>query len=255
MMLLAIDTATPQVGVALWDDHGPVASTRATEGRRHGELLAPAIEAVLRVSGRTTADLTAIAVDVGPGLFTGLRVGLATGKALAAGLRLPAIGVTSLEVVAHPHRRQGALVAAVVDARRREVFRAVYRTDSGRLLEVAAPAVCTPDALASELAALDADVLAVGDGARRYADVLTAAPTGAGRGPNRIEIGGPGDAHPDPQVLAEIAAARAAAGPPRAPHPDTDTHAALYLRQADVRIGWDSHEVAATPPIGASLRG
>jgi tRNA threonylcarbamoyladenosine biosynthesis protein TsaB len=77
-MLLAIDTATPQVGVALWGDEGPIGCLRAAEGRRHGELLAPAIGRLVSGSGRTMADLTAVAVDVGPGLFTGLRVGLAT---------------------------------------------------------------------------------------------------------------------------------------------------------------------------------
>jgi tRNA threonylcarbamoyladenosine biosynthesis protein TsaB len=237
-MLLAIDTATPQVGVALWGDEGPIGCLRAAEGRRHGELLAPAIGRLVSGSGRTMADLTAVAVDVGPGLFTGLRVGLATAKALAAALALPAVGVTSLDVLAHPHRRQPAVVAAVVDARRHEVFRSMYRTEAGRLVEIAAPAVRTPADLAAELLALHRPVLAVGDGARRYADILTA-------GAAEIEIAGPGDAHPDPQALAEIAVALVAAGSVT----DAAGLAARYLREADVRIGWDRHDTA--PPAAA----
>jgi tRNA threonylcarbamoyladenosine biosynthesis protein TsaB len=236
-MLLAIDTVTPRVSVSLWSDDGPVASSRAMEGRRHGEILAPAVRAVVEGSGLTMADLTAVAVDVGPGLFTGLRVGLATAKALAAALRLPAVGLTSLEVLAHPHRRQPAFVAAVVDARRSEVFRALYRTVGGRLVEVIPAGVVTPAALAGELAALDGPVLAVGDGARRYADVLTEAVTAG-----RIEVGGPIDAHPDAEVLGEIAVARLVAGR----HTDADGLRPCYLRPADVRIGWDQRD---GPPV------
>jgi tRNA threonylcarbamoyladenosine biosynthesis protein TsaB len=286
-MLLAIDTATAEVGVSLWSDDGPVASSRAVEGRRHGETLAPAVRAVVVGSGHEMADLTAVAVDTGPGLFTGLRVGVATAKALAAALDLPAVGLSSLEVLAHPHRRQPAVVAAVVDARRREVFRCLYRPEGGVLVEIAAPAVCTPAALAEELAALEVPVLAVGDGARRYADVLAGpgagraegmelapvdparrrlppdghAPLGrtrssqrpGGRAPEmggpgqapagapRIEVAGPIDAYPDAVVLAELAAIRLRAGL----HTDAAGLRACYLRQADVRIGWDERAVPA----------
>jgi tRNA threonylcarbamoyladenosine biosynthesis protein TsaB len=248
VMLLALDTATPRVSVSLWGDTGPIASSRAVEGRRHGEILAPAIRAVVEGSGHTMSDLTAIAVDIGPGLFTGLRVGVTTAKALAAALRLPAVGLTSLEILAHPHRRQPAIVAAVVDARRHEVFRALYRPTDGRLVEVAAAAVVTPAALADELAALAAPVLAVGDGARRYADILLGSGASSGSG-GGTGVGGPIDAHPDADVLAEMAVARLAAG--------ATTDAAglrpCYLRSADVRIGWEQRDGSAGPAPAAEL--
>jgi tRNA threonylcarbamoyladenosine biosynthesis protein TsaB len=251
-MLLALDTATPRVSVSLWGPdevggqatggggpagYGPIASSRAMAGRRHAEILAPAVRAVVEGSGHRMADLTAVAVDVGPGLFTGLRVGVATAKALAAALDLRAVGVTSLEVLAYPHRRQPAVVAAVVDARRREVFRALYETRSGRLVELTPPGVVSPAELAEELAALDAAVLAVGDGARRYAEVLV----GDGR---RIEVAGSVDAHPDAEALAELAAARLTAGL----YTDANGLRPCYLRPADVRIGWDQRD-GSTPRV------
>src|SRR5580692_12017919 len=105
MTLLAIESATDMVGVALLRDDGGSAERVHLGGRAHAELLAPAIEEVCAVSGCTVADIDQIAVDVGPGLFTGLRVGVATAKALAQALGVPLLGVGSLDVLA----------AAVVD--------------------------------------------------------------------------------------------------------------------------------------------
>ena len=127
MKILAIETATPSVGCALWDDGGPVASFMLVGRQRHAEVLMPAIDELCREAGWAVADLTGVAVDRGPGLFTGLRVGLATARAIAAACRVPAAGVTSLEALAHRHRRRTGLLAPVVDARRGEVYWALYR--------------------------------------------------------------------------------------------------------------------------------
>src|ERR1700757_3769018 len=121
MTLLAIATATSQVGVALGGNDGPIASLHVRRGRRHAELLAPAIETITRMAAIGTQQIGRVAVDIGPGLFTGLRVGVATAKALAAALDIPIVGCSSLEVLAHPHRRQDRTVAAVLDAKRGEV--------------------------------------------------------------------------------------------------------------------------------------
>ncbi len=231
--LLAIDTATPRVSVAIWRDGRVVASRRSDEGRRHGELLAPAIQAAVAEAGVTMTDLHAVAVDVGPGLFTGLRVGVATAKALASALGVPAIAVTSLEVLAHRSREPERPVVAVVDARRHEVFRAIYVPAGAGPAETHPAAVMTPADLAAELGRLGHDVVAVGDGARRYADVIA--------GPN-VEVAGPDEAYPDAAVGAEIAAVRLAAG---AATDSAGLHA-FYLRPADVRIGWATAGMA--PP-------
>ena len=96
MLLLAFDTATPAVTVALHDGSTVLAESAEVDARRHGELLAPAIARVLAASGRTQRELTGIAVGVGPGPFTGLRVGLVTARALGEALRIPVHGVCKI---------------------------------------------------------------------------------------------------------------------------------------------------------------
>ena len=115
MKILAIETATSSVGCALWADGAPVwLSFALVAPQRHAEVLMPAIDELCRWARWSVADLEGVAVDVGPGLFTGLRVGLATARAIATARDLPAAGVTSLEALAHPHRRRTGL-----DGRRR----------------------------------------------------------------------------------------------------------------------------------------
>ncbi len=232
---LAIDTATSQVGVALAGPGGPVASLHLRQGRRHGEALAPAIEILSRLTGVALAEVGSIAVDLGPGLFTGLRVGIATAKALADALGVPVVGCSSLDVLAHRHASSRRSVAAVVDARRGEVFWALYAPAEGGMAPLTEPAVSTPEDLAASLVAalssgLDAParggILATGDGARRYAAVL-----GAVAG---VEIDHPDGDHPSATVLADLAAGR--------PSVDAARITPIYLRSADVRIGWQQRD-------------
>ncbi len=224
MKLLAIETATRLVGCALWDENGLVAASLLVAGQRHVEVLLPAIDELCRRAGTAVGELGAVAVDIGPGLFTGLRVGLATATTIATARSIPAVGVTSLEALAHPHRRRPGLLAAVVDARRGEVYWALFEGDGQRLKELSAPAVASPQDAANELANLN--VLAAGDGAVRYAEIFEAA--GA-------EVAGPGDMWPSPVAVAELGMERISSGAFAA----GTLPAPLYLRQADVRIGWD----------------
>ena len=137
-MLLAFDTATPFVTVALHDGEDVVAERRSEQRMKHGEQLAPLIEAVMSEVGIVRQDLTAIAVGVGPGPFTGLRVGLVTARTLAWVLEIPVYGVCSLDVIA-VEAAQGDTpplsdFMVATDARRKEVYLASY-DDRGRLLE------------------------------------------------------------------------------------------------------------------------
>ena len=160
-MLLAFDTATPFVTVALYGtgsegdgadrEPGVVAERRSEQPMKHGEQLAPLIEAVLSDAGIVRQDLTAIAVGVGPGPFTGLRVGLVTARTLALVLELPVYGVCSLDVVAveaaqgaHPIGRD---FSVATDARRKEVYLATY-DEQGRRLD--GPEVVRPADAATE---------------------------------------------------------------------------------------------------------
>jgi tRNA threonylcarbamoyladenosine biosynthesis protein TsaB len=243
MIVLGLDTATPQVGCALGDDEGPVASFHLARGRRHAESLAPAIEYVCRQARIELGQLDAVAVDIGPGLFTGLRVGVATGKALAFALGIPMVGVTSLDVLAHPHGGAAGLIAAVVDARRGEVFWALYRGTATGATRLTDYTVSRPEDFAAQLAGRGEEVVAVGDGAGRYAPLL-------GR-LDGVSVAGPGYAHPSAAVLVELAQPRAAAG---------DVVSAgelepLYLRQADVRINWVERDRPSPSVVGPSVVG
>ncbi len=161
-MLLAFDTATPYVTVALHDGEDVVAERRSTERMKHGEQLAPLIEAVLTDAGVVRQDLTAIAVGVGPGPFTGLRVGLVTARTLALVLEIPVYGVCSLDVLAVEAalgpEPVGSDFVVATDARRKEVYLASY-DDQGRRLE-------GPEVLRPADAATAAPV--VGEGAVLY---------------------------------------------------------------------------------------
>lgn len=169
-LVLAVETATPRCSVALGSESGLAASFSVERDRRHVEAVVPAIAAACRAAGLALADLKALAVDIGPGLFTGMRVGIATAQALALALDLPVHPVCSLDVLAHPFRHAGTPVASVIDARRGEVFRALHRAG----LPLAGPACTAPATLAAELADLGAG-LAVGDGAVRHRAALEAA--------------------------------------------------------------------------------
>ncbi len=215
---LAIATSTPQVSVALAGPDGPVAFFAARVGRRHGETLAPAIRSVTELAGVPLPSLERVAVDTGPGLFTGLRVGVATAKALGAALGIQVVACASLDLLAHPHRHLRRPVASVVDARRGEVFWALYEPIAGVMVAVTDAVVVAPDVLAQELSGVH-QVLLTGDGARRYF---------AG---SHFEVAPEEYDHPSAAVLAELAPGRAALPPEKV----TPT----YLRGADVRIGWE----------------
>ncbi|MGC4112688.1 MAG: tRNA (adenosine(37)-N6)-threonylcarbamoyltransferase complex dimerization subunit type 1 TsaB [Nocardioides sp.] len=167
-MLLAFDTATPFVTVALYDadDDGVVAERRSEQRMRHGEQLAPLIEQVLTDGGIVRQDLTALAVGVGPGPFTGLRVGLVTARTLAFVLEIPVYGVCSLDVVALEAALGSSPVGrdfvVATDARRKEVYLASY-DDQGRRLD-------GPDVVRPAEAATDAPV--AGEGAVLYPDAF-----------------------------------------------------------------------------------
>ncbi len=142
MLILGIETATPQVSVAIGGHEGVIALFEVARRRRHAETLVPAIEFCCQQSGVSLDEIGLVAVDVGPGLFTGMRVGLATGKALAQALRVPMIGISSLDLLAFPHRQSDRVVVPVVDARKGEVFYAIYRPVPGGVQQVVEPRYC-----------------------------------------------------------------------------------------------------------------
>ncbi len=230
MLILAVESATAEVGCALVGADGVIAEVRVARGRRHAETLAPAIRFACEQGGVALAEVAAVAVDVGPGLFTGLRVGIATAKAIAAARGLPMVGISSLDLLAFPARLGTRRIAAVVDARRGELFVAFYRPVPGGVQREGDPMVCTPDELLAELAAAREEHLLVGDGACRYADQFTTV--------GHLEVGDASLAHPSVAVLGQLARAQALREEWVRPH----DLAPLYLRQPDAEINWQTRE-------------
>lgn len=150
-MLLSFDTATSLVSVALHDGADVVAERLSELPMKHGEHLAPLIEALLTDNGLVRQDLTAIAVGVGPGPFTGLRVGLVTARTLGHVLEIPVYGVCTLDVIAIEAVDSGTVSGdflVATDARRKEVYLAAY-DDQGRRID--GPVVSKPAEVASGL--------------------------------------------------------------------------------------------------------
>lgn len=230
MLTLAIESATDEVGCALVDGSGLVAEVRLARGRRHAETLTPSIQFVCEQAGVDLSTVSVVAVDVGPGLFTGLRVGIATAKALAASMAVPMVGMSSLDLLAFPVRFSARKVGAVVDARRGEVFVAWYRQVPGGMQRLAEPTVCTPDDLMADLQASADEQLLVGDGALRYADLFTEI--------DRVEVGDVSLARPSVAALGHLARAQALREEWTRPH----DLAPLYLRPPDAEINWGTRD-------------
>jgi tRNA threonylcarbamoyl adenosine modification protein YeaZ len=206
VLLLAFDTATSAVTVALHDGAAVIAEESAVDARRHGELLAVTIEKVLRNAGAGRCDLTGVAVGTGPGPYTGLRAGLITARVLGSALQIPADGICSLDVIAADAcaAAAGSDFLVATDARRREVYWARY-TAAGKRAD--GPRVSHP-------ADLPTGLPVAGEGAVLYPELGTLAI---------------GPRYPSAAILAGLAAVRAAAG--EAPDPPEP----LYLRRPDAR--------------------
>jgi tRNA threonylcarbamoyl adenosine modification protein YeaZ len=170
VLLLAIDTSTTAITTALHDGSSVVAEVTTLDARAHAEHLAPGVRAALAEVGAEPTDVTDVVVGIGPGPFTGLRVGIVTGRTFAFALGLTVRGLTSLDALAHEAwlgGRRGDLLVAT-DARRKEVYAATYALDDTAATRVAGPLVSRAADLGPELRGLPA----AGRGALLYADSL-----------------------------------------------------------------------------------
>jgi tRNA threonylcarbamoyladenosine biosynthesis protein TsaB len=216
MIVLGIETSTSRSSVALLVDDDVVAHEHHHDARGHGAFLAPAMRRCLDAAAALggIGALDAVAVGTGPGLYTGLRVGMATGGAFAAARGLPIVGIGGMDTLAHGSGVRDGTIVTTLDARRGQVFWAVHAVRDGVLVRVDGPLVgmrSELDALLAELA-LDADVAVVGEIA---VDTVR---------------------HPDAADTARLARAVLARTPVEELVPAALV--ATYLRDADVRIGW-----------------
>ena len=232
MLILGIETATSQVSVAIGGHEGVLGQFEVSRGRRHAETLTPAIEFLCRQADVEIAEFGAIAVDIGPGLFTGMRVGLAAAKAMAQALRVPMIGISSLDLLAFPLRYADRTIAAVIDARKGELFYAFYRPVPGGIQRVSEPRVGSPDDLVADLVARGQNVIVVGDGGLRYRDEIDAG--------MRCEFAEQFLAYPSAAPLVQLAHARAL----REEWVNPWEIQPLYLRAPDAQINWSTREAA-----------
>ena len=223
VLILGIESATGRVGCAIGGHEGVRASVQTTRERRHAELLAPQIRAACTHAGISLRDLGALAVDIGPGLYTGLRVGVTTAITMAHALRVPMVAVSSLDLVAYPLRHTGRTIAVAIDARRGEVFHARYGCLPGGVQRLSGPEVGPPEHVVSQILARDDETLVVGDGAERYGPMF--------EGLRGVEVADPGFAHPSAESLVLLAHALAV----REEFVRPDEIAPLYLRRPDAQ--------------------
>jgi tRNA threonylcarbamoyladenosine biosynthesis protein TsaB len=223
MNMLAIETATPACAVGVRTSSGEEVTRVVNDGRRHTEALALAMGVLLGEVGLAPRDVMRVVVDRGPGLFTGLRVGIATAIAFSQGLGAELVGVTSLEVLAHGAFDAGVrgTVVGCVDGRRGEIFAQTFELDDV-VRSVSAAHVALPSDVADEWARRGAPVTFTGDGVDRYEGLLGAVANGSSF------------AQPVPSVHAALSLG--------ALGPATDEVVPLYLREADAVANFSTRQ-------------
>lgn len=227
MIVVGIETSTPQISVAIGTETEILGRIQVA-GRARQEVVTPALRQLLVWTGVELSSVGGFAVGIGPGLFTGLRVGVATAKTLAQVVHAPIVGLASLDVLAYAVRFSHRMIVSVIDGRRGEVFWARYRAVPGGVVRDTEHAVARPEAVLAELQAEPGEVLLVGDGAMLYRDVLQQ--IGA-----RAEFATPALAHPDAAQLVELAVPRFL----REEHDRLFDVVPVYLRKSDAEIAWD----------------
>lgn len=225
MLVLGIETCTPHTSVCLATEKGVLAACELGRGNAHGEFVAPAIEFCLEQAQLPISAVSGIAVSLGPGLFTGMRVGIASAQMLAHARRLPVVGLNSLDLLAFPVRHSRRLICSALDAKRGELFWAFYRAAPGGVQRVSEFRVGPPEKLAGEIEAVPDDVLCVGDGALAYRHLLES---------TQAEVGSASMAYPNAHALVELALPRFIREETQRP----EDLRPIYIRKADAKINW-----------------
>lgn len=225
MKLLAIETATPGASIAVVENRTTLAAASRIHRTGHASFLVPAIDFSFHQVGWNPQDLDGVVVDIGPGLYTGIRVGLATAQGLAAAFGIPLIPVSSVDALALEARTGHRLIWAIVDVRRGEFAVARYRPVPGGVVKEAATELMEPEELKAALQSTTDESLIVGD--------MDALPEGFLRGMHHSKVARP--RYPYAVALAEIGAGKYE----RDEYPSSDDVRPLYLREPDVNINWE----------------
>ena len=166
MKILALETSAKSVSAAVTEDGTLLACTYQNTGLTHSRTLMPLVDAMLKNSGMTPGDMDLIAVAAGPGSFTGLRIGVSAAKGLAWTLDLPCCGVSTLEAMAQNLRHMDAVIICAMDARRNQIYNAVFDASLGQLLRRTPDRAIGLETLADELKNVEKMKIVVGDGAQ-----------------------------------------------------------------------------------------
>jgi tRNA threonylcarbamoyladenosine biosynthesis protein TsaB len=231
MLVLGVETSTPWASVTIGSEQGIIGSCLVSRGAIHGAFLLPAIEFLMKETNLTYRNLSAVAVGLGPGLFTGMRVGVATAKTVAQALSVPIVGVPSLDLLAFDVRHSDKLICPVIDAKRSEVFFAVYRQVPGGITRMSSYQVGSPERLLAEIQGRAEECLLVGNGALLYRNRLEEA--------EKVEFGSLANAFPRATSLVELAL-------PRLFREDFDRLfdlEPLYMRRSDAEINWEARNL------------
>lgn len=229
MLVLGIETSTTHASVAIGSATELVASYQLGRGKSQDQIVVPAIERILADAGLSYRQIGGVAVGLGPGLFTGLRVGVATAKTLSQTLAVPIVGFSSLDLLAYAVRHTRRSICACIDARRKEVFWAFYRPAPGGVQRVTDFRCAPPEHCVNEVEARGEPVLAVGNGPLIYRSVFESA------GDRTVELAGVADSAPTAVALTELAVSRFE-------REDSDRLATLrplYIRKSDAEITWE----------------
>ncbi len=224
MKMLAIDTATAASSVALADDEELVASAQKVDRRGHVAFLVPALEFCFSQAGWEPGEVEVVAVDVGPGLFSGIRVGMATAQAVAGAVGAQLVPVSSVDAIALRATTGHRKIWSLVDARRGEVAVGRYRAVSGGVVRDGSVEMCSPEELRAMIEEDASQSLIVGDWAVLPDDAL--------HGLHAVKTGLP--RYPDASAVLEIARGRIQ----RDQLPHSDEVRPQYMRDADVSINW-----------------
>lgn len=173
MLILAMDSTAMAASVALLDNGAPLAAFHLNNGNTHSETLLPMAESVLRCTGKTVNDIDLFAVSAGPGSFTGVRIGVATVKGLAFGKGKPCVGVSTLEALAENLVPTGGLLCPVMNARRGQVYNALFRVENGALTRLCPDRALSVEELEAELLTYSEPVTLCGDGAEPVKNSFT----------------------------------------------------------------------------------
>lgn len=168
MLVLGIEAATSVAGVALCENQNIIAERFVNNQRTHSVNLLPMIKAVFQDAGVSPQSLEGIAVSNGPGSFTGLRIGMSTAKTLAQVWDLPIVGISTLDSLAYAVVGLHNYICPILNARKNEVYTALYDGSKGALQKIFGPQAISPEKLVEKIKSLDRDVTFLGDGVSVY---------------------------------------------------------------------------------------